>query len=274
MMGLGLSLALGLSSQGGGAPAFVGPLDAYTSNLAGAWSVARRLLTDYTGPLIRVRRSSDDAEQDVGFDGVGALDTAALTTFVGSDSAFVTKVYDQSGSGYDAVQATALAQPQIVNAGTVNTLSGKPTMVFNGSTSFLNVSPALQTTAVRSFSCAMKSTGATWNMFGAPIGSASDSAARLALVQSGSTNWYVGDSAPLAIRRNGVSLSSPFDSNPINIPTIFGVDCNPTGVDTPVTIGAQEAYFFLACHLSEIVAWGTVADRTGFESNEKTFFGI
>ena len=31
---------------------------------------------------IRVRRSSDDTEQDIGFDGEGNLDTTALTTFV------------------------------------------------------------------------------------------------------------------------------------------------------------------------------------------------
>ena len=50
-----------------GGPAFVGALDAYASGLAGAWSVSRRLLTSYSGPLVRVRRSSDNAEQDIGF---------------------------------------------------------------------------------------------------------------------------------------------------------------------------------------------------------------
>jgi hypothetical protein len=65
---------------------------------------------------IRVRRSSDNAEQDIGFSGT-SLDTSSLATFVGSNSAFVTKIYDQSGHGLHAVQATAANQPRIVNAG-------------------------------------------------------------------------------------------------------------------------------------------------------------
>jgi hypothetical protein len=32
---------------------------------------------------------------------------------------FVTEWYDQSGNGYDATQATALSQPQIVSSGSV-----------------------------------------------------------------------------------------------------------------------------------------------------------
>jgi len=67
-----------------------------------------------------VRRSSDNAEQDIGFSAsmpFGALDTSALAAFVGSGSAFVTKFYDQTGNGWDAVQATSSKQPRIVNAG-------------------------------------------------------------------------------------------------------------------------------------------------------------
>lgn len=91
---------------------FVGPLDAYTANLAGAWSAARRLLSAYTGPLVRVRRSSDSVEQDIGFTALGFLDMAALTSFVGSDDWFFRKVYDQSGAGVDIGQSSASAQPQ------------------------------------------------------------------------------------------------------------------------------------------------------------------
>lgn len=65
---------------------------------------------------IRVRRSSDNVEQDVGFSG-DALDTAALAAFVGSGSAFVTTFYDQTTTGINMVQTTASAQPRIVAAG-------------------------------------------------------------------------------------------------------------------------------------------------------------
>lgn len=111
---------------------FVGPLDLYTTSMTGAWSVSRRLLASYTGPLIRIRRSSDNAEQNIGANGLGDLDTAAITTFVGSNSAFVRTIYHQNG-GVNLGQATAASQPRIVNAGTLETVNGKPACLFSGS---------------------------------------------------------------------------------------------------------------------------------------------
>lgn len=66
---------------------------------------------------IRVRRSNDNAEQDIGFSG-DALDTSALSSFVGSNSAYVVTIYDQTGNAQHATQATASKQARIVNAGT------------------------------------------------------------------------------------------------------------------------------------------------------------
>lgn len=117
-------MLLGCGSSGSG---FAGALDAYTTDLAGAWSVSRRLLTSHTGSLIRIRRSSDSTEQDIGFNGQGALDTAAIASFVGANNAFVVTIYDQSGAGRHFTQATAASQRRIVAAGVVDTLSSLPT---------------------------------------------------------------------------------------------------------------------------------------------------
>jgi hypothetical protein len=43
----------------------------------------RKLRTAYNGNCIRVRRSSDNTEQDIGFDSSGELDTSTLSDFVG-----------------------------------------------------------------------------------------------------------------------------------------------------------------------------------------------
>lgn len=124
----------------------VGPLDAYTSGMVSAHSVIRRLLTSYVGSLVRIRRSSDNAEQDIGVTVAGVLDTAAITTFVGANSAYVTTVYDQSGNGRNYTQATAARQPRIVNAGTLDTNSGRPA-IFNisGSETRLALAAAVST---------------------------------------------------------------------------------------------------------------------------------
>ena len=95
-------------------------LDSYTSGLNRCCWI-RRLLTSYTGSLIRVRKSSGGdttTEQDIGYLADNTLDTTALATFAGSESVVIVKVYDQSGNGKDSVQATTGKQPRIVNAGT------------------------------------------------------------------------------------------------------------------------------------------------------------
>ena len=99
-------------------------LDSY-SGAAAAYSL-RKLKSSYTGYAIRVRRSSDNTEQDIGFDSNGNLDTVALSVFVGSGSGFVKTWYDQSGNNNPLFKNSATNQPRIVNSGVVETVGGKP----------------------------------------------------------------------------------------------------------------------------------------------------
>jgi hypothetical protein len=96
---------------------------------------------------VRVRRSSDNAELDIGFTASGELDTAALLDFVGSGSGFVTTWYDQSGNGRNATQTTAGNQPRIVNSGALEASNGKPEIRFDGVDDYLAAaSPLIDTT--------------------------------------------------------------------------------------------------------------------------------
>lgn len=104
---------------------FVGLLDTY-SGAAAAYSL-RLLRTAYTGSAIRVRRASDNTEQDIGFVN-NELDTSTLTSFCSGTNGFVKTWYDQSGNARDATQATAASQPQIVSSGSVILDNGKPTI--------------------------------------------------------------------------------------------------------------------------------------------------
>jgi hypothetical protein len=65
------------------APAYAGFGDAFGG--VTAYYSLRKFTEAETLNAIRVRRSSDDAEQDIGFDANGDLDTTALTTFVNAD---------------------------------------------------------------------------------------------------------------------------------------------------------------------------------------------
>ena len=106
---------------------------------AAAYSL-RLLDTDYTGSAIRVRRASDNAEQDIGFDGNGDLDTSALATFCSGTDGFVKIWYDQSGNSNDATQTTTGGQPKIYDSSTgVVTENGKPAINLDGTNDILSI---------------------------------------------------------------------------------------------------------------------------------------
>lgn len=108
-------------------------LDDY-SDAAAAYSL-RLLSSTYSGSAIRVRRSDDNEEQDIGFRN-NELDTSTLETFSLGSDCFVVTWYDQSGSN-NATQATASAQPKIVSSGSTILENGKPTIEFDNINDFL-----------------------------------------------------------------------------------------------------------------------------------------
>ena len=109
---------------GGGGPVPAGYLDALAVSPRAAMSLRKVVST--ASSCLRVRRSSDNAEQDIGFVG-DSVDTASLLAFAGAGSAYVTTLYDQTGNGENLVQAATARQPRIVSAGVYD---GK--LVFDG----------------------------------------------------------------------------------------------------------------------------------------------
>lgn len=70
-----------------------------------------KMVDSYAGDCVRVRRFSDNSEQDFGFDNQ-RLDIDAIRTFAGDEGFAVTKVYNQLGNG-DITQTVANSQPGI-----------------------------------------------------------------------------------------------------------------------------------------------------------------
>jgi len=92
-------------------------------NAAAAYSL-RKIKAGVTS-VVRVRRSSDNAEQDFTADDITG---GALAAFCGAGDGFATTWYDQSGNGMNVTQAVAGTQPQIVSSGTVVTFGGLPAL--------------------------------------------------------------------------------------------------------------------------------------------------
>ena len=95
---------------------------------AAAYSL-RSLSNSYADPVVTVRRSSDDAEED--FTAAEVAD-GTLAAFAGAGDAFVKQWWDQSGNANHASQASPALQPQVVSGGAVILEEGKPAIQFNG----------------------------------------------------------------------------------------------------------------------------------------------
>ena len=112
---------------------FVGAYDAIPS-IAAAYST-RRLLTSYTGPLLRlVADRTGYPEQDIGYTAAGDLDTATAASFLSGDTGYITKWYDQGGNSRDIAQATLANMPLYVASGQ----NSKPVLQFDGSNDYLS----------------------------------------------------------------------------------------------------------------------------------------
>lgn len=101
----------------------------------------RKIVSAYSGAAIEVRRSSDNAVQDIGFVS-GVLDETALLSFVGPGDGFVSKWYDQNGIKH-FVQATNSMQPKIVASGVVIKEGGTPVIDFVGGGKKLSASSGI-----------------------------------------------------------------------------------------------------------------------------------
>jgi hypothetical protein len=191
---------------GSSTPPFVGLLDLYPGAL-GAYSL-RLLSSSFIGPTnfpIRIRRtvSGNSTEVDVAFDLLNTISlnspiynittptplfpTLATTlgefvnapgfsnpdSLVGTQSAFVSIFYDQSGNNYNLIQTAPVNQPRIVLNGVVDTYNSKPSILFSFSNAptdvkFFNnaVVPTISSYGNSFFVVAAPTTSTTSNIFG------------------------------------------------------------------------------------------------------------
>ena len=255
-------------------------LDLYPS-AAAAYSV-RKLRTAYTGSAIRVRRSSDNTETDIGFSS-GNLDTTALTSFCSGTDGFVTTWYDQSTGGNNLTQTTAANQPQIVSSGSVITnLGGKPCCQFDGTKYIyknwsLNLSQPYTNISVNRYASLTLPTAFPYIMrseFGVDT--------NLSLLGAlGSSNRMfnganLNHSVAVAINTNYLWFGIPNASLTINNVTTTGNSGSAPLVGGIVlgtydgTIGGFNGF------LSEqiIYSGSKSSDQTGIQNNINTYYGI
>jgi len=99
----------------------------------------RKLNSSYNGPLLTIRRDSDNAETNIGFYRY-TLDTQAISSFAGAGSAYVKVWYDQSGNGNNMQRLTTTVQPLIYRSGSLITEGVQPAIYFTSSYNMTTVS--------------------------------------------------------------------------------------------------------------------------------------
>jgi hypothetical protein len=252
-------------------------LDDY-SGAAAAYSL-RLLRTAYTGNAIRVRRASDNTEQDIGFVS-NELDTSALTTFCSGTNGFVKTWYDQSGNARDATQTSAANQPQIVSSGSVLLLNGKPRIDFDGSNDFLSLTQFTFASAnYNSFVGQRTASGKILiGLGGSQYNFAlwSDNNYYLQANSSGyqgssSTDTNTSHLLLTGLRESGGSQKMYKNSNEISSNFVsLSLSQNIQ------SIGRYLTSFYGTCRLQEIIYYNTAqeSNRTGIETNINDFYSI
>lgn len=245
----------------------------------------RKLRSAYAGSALRVRRSSDNAELDIGFTASGDLNTTALLAHCGAGQGYVVTWYDQSGNGNDVTQATALAQPQIVIGGSVHAINGKSAVNFDG------------------LSWALLRTGATLNMgvINSVNSPGSFGAVRTIARHLNGTSgvvWYlrIDAAATMLFVKDVTGISSGVVSAVPMVHTgvrtdgtnsVIYINGTSSGTASIMSTGATVGNFAIGQHpaggqnylgnISEVVIFSadlTTTQRQTLEQNQGTYFGI
>jgi len=191
-------------------------LDLYPSSIA-AYST-RRLSKTYGGNAIRVRRSNDNAETDIGFSG-NNLNETVLLEFAGSNNVFVKTWYDQSGRNLHLSSNSVSNQPIIK-------LNNKPAIQFIASAATVFIS-----------STAINWSGFTPDIYQVIRIDNYSSSGSLYVANTGSVGWYQTQGTT-AVQGGGV-----FDTIYQNDSTVklinFFVN---TGNEKSITFGSLTAF--------------------------------
>lgn len=293
-----LTLSVTLSTTAGGtgeartataAPVLTAVLDGLPATLA-SYSV-RRIRGAYTGPLLRVRRNSDDAEQDIGATMTGNLNLAALGSFCGFASCFVSIWYDQSGNSRNAMSTSVSLQPQLVNAGAVETEGGRPALSFTSAGGLLETAAAVPQSLANSFNAVARCTDTSIirhilgdRNIGSPPGG------RQLRALSGGSGYFGSNIGGAVVTLPGSTTQQRV------ITSLSGPSGMSGALDGVFSAGGASSYFFASVYplriggggfgqgggdwrgtISEVTLFDstlTTASRQALESNQGDYFGI
>lgn len=272
-----------------GVTPFVGILDLYP-NAAVAFSL-RKLKSDYLGSAIRLRRSGDDAELDVGFTAAGDFDFAAAQSFCiaggGTQHGYIVTRYDQSGNGNNATQSLKANQVQLVSSGAIFIQNSKPCS-FNNNNGTYNIANSFLLQDNYAIFCVAMPTVKDRMLYGSRnvYGQAAFSYYYLASAVSGSS-YNVGF-------RTGSNAYGDATNIPVNVTRLFyatnQADSLKVGYNNTDLITATDtqkfelsvletgfnnsSFYRFSGYMFEQIAYSTYPNVSGIKANQNNYYGI
>jgi hypothetical protein len=246
----------------------------------------RKLRSAYTGNCLRVRRSSDNTEIDIGFLN-NVLNTTALLTFIGASNGNITIWYDQSGNGNNVSNTSLSEQPLIALSGVLITQNSLPSSFYNQNNLKFNTQINSDTNTSAYIVGKANST-----ITGGPL---------IGHDGPGGSGMFIGQNINGVYQINSLLNSTPsFGISNTNvattnfciqngyITTVYNFFVNNTAISLPTqgtwspstnnfwNIGRYGNNFWTVGNISEVILYKSnqLSNRTGINGNINTFYTI
>lgn len=253
-------------------------LDTYGSAKV-AYSV--RKLSSSSTYSMTIRRDNDNATLDIGFVGEN-LDIDSITGFVSSNSAYVSKWWDQSGNNNDLIQADTTKQARIVNNGDIEvSLNNLPALLFDGVNDYFDL-----TTFFNSVSTMTES----WIFNRSTAGITSIGLAQTSLANPFYSLWfsdnniYFRPGANVGVSRIGGTLTGDFSlfgnfvSNlwTLSLNTTNYTSASYTGSGLQINAFGRRNTNYHNGLSQEYILWelDQTSNKTGIRTNQNDYFNI
>lgn len=245
----------------------------------------RRVRGEYTGPAVRLRRTSDSQTLDIGFNAQGNLDTAASDAFFDGTNLQVVTWYDQSGNGRDSTQIAPTPQPLLYNNAGLLSHGDFPGLRFVGSDELPFDSSGLDIGNLSAFAVGKFSDTADTEYLLALSGPDSSKLFQTPVLfnaqfmyaygshvstLSTTANTFRNLHTMIAGSTQGNAQAWLNDSNLGSVTLASGIDDTATGV------GARNGFGYMNGFVFEIIVYDSdqSANRTGIQSNIMTHYSI
>lgn len=123
------------SLAGGGVAPSLGDTSTYMADsltgVVGVYAMVKAVRS-YSGPLVRIKRESDGAEQDIYADASGHLDAAAIASFSSGTNWYLAARYNQLGDGKDMLATVVGTRPRGYLSDGPMSPGGRPYAFYDG----------------------------------------------------------------------------------------------------------------------------------------------